>query len=72
MSPALPFHRDPEILGGTPAFVGTRVPIVTLFHHLKAGDPLGVFLEDFPSLTREQAVALLEEGRRSLLEQVSL
>ena len=45
--------NDPEILGGTPVFVGTRVPVKTLFDYLEAGDSLGEFLEDFPSVTRE-------------------
>jgi uncharacterized protein (DUF433 family) len=67
MPPALPYHSDPDILGGTPVFVGTRVPIAALFDHLKAGDPMDVFLEDFPSVSREQAVALLEEAKRRLL-----
>lgn len=51
---------DPEILGGTPVFVGTRVPISTFLEYIEAGDPLDEFLEDFPSVTRDQAVALLE------------
>jgi uncharacterized protein (DUF433 family) len=50
-------HIDPDILGGTPVFVGTRVPVRTLLDDLEAGDPLDEFLEDFPSVTREQAVA---------------
>ncbi len=50
-------HRDPDILGGTPVFMGTRVPIRTLLDYLEAGDPLDEFPEDFPSVTREQAVA---------------
>jgi uncharacterized protein (DUF433 family) len=53
-------HSDPEILGGTPVFVGTRVPVRTLILHLEAGDPLEAFLRSFPSVTREQAVAALE------------
>jgi uncharacterized protein (DUF433 family) len=53
-------HRDPDILGGTPVFVGTRVPVKILFDYLEAGDSLEVFLEEFPSVTREQAVAALE------------
>ena len=57
------FHRDPDILGGTPVFVGTRVPVKTLFDYLEAGDSLEVFLEEFPSVTREQAVAALELAR---------
>ena len=56
-------HSDPEILGGTPVFVGTRVPVKTLYDYLEAGDTLGEFLNDFPSVTREQAVAALELAR---------
>lgn len=56
-------HSDPEIMGGTPVFVGTRVPVKTLFDYLEAGDALDEFLSDFPSVTREQAVAALELGR---------
>jgi uncharacterized protein (DUF433 family) len=56
-------HSDPEILGGTPVFVGTRVPAKTLFDYLEAGDSLDEFLNDFPSVTREQAVAALETAR---------
>jgi uncharacterized protein (DUF433 family) len=58
---------DPEILGGTPVFAGTRVPIKTLFDHLEAGDSLEVFLDDFPSVSRELALAILEEARTALL-----
>src|SRR5688572_19356573 len=60
-------HRDPEIMGGTPVFVGTRVPFQTLLDYLEAGDPLGDFLEDFPTVTREQAVAALEQAKQALL-----
>ena len=56
-------HRDPEILGGTPVFVGTRVPVKSLYDYLEAGDTLDEFLESFPSVTREQAVAALELAR---------
>jgi len=52
--------RDPEILGGTPVFSGTRVPIRILFEHLESGDSLDVFLDDFPSVTRDQATSLLD------------
>ena len=51
---------DPEILGGTPVFIGTRVPIETLFDHLEEGASLDEFLDDFPTVTREQAVEVLE------------
>jgi uncharacterized protein (DUF433 family) len=53
-------HTDPEILGGTPVFVGTRVPVRILFEHLAAGDSVDTFLDAFPSVRREQAVAVLE------------
>ena len=58
---------DPEVHSGTPVFKGTRVPIKILFDHLEAGDSLEVFLEDFPSVSRELAVAVLEEARAALL-----
>jgi len=53
-------HTDPEILSGTPVFVGTRVPVRILFEHLAAGDSVDTFLDAFPSVRREQAVAVLE------------
>ena len=58
-----PVHSDPEILGGTPVFVGTRVPIKSLYDYLEAGDSLDEFLESFPSVSRKQAVATLELAR---------
>lgn len=60
-------HSDPEIMGGTPVFVGTRVPLETLLDYLEAGQPLSEFLEDFPTVTREQAVAALEQAKEALL-----
>ena len=60
-------HSDPEILGGTPVFVGTRVPFQALLDYLEAGDPLDEFLTDFPSVTREQAVTALEQAKEALL-----
>ena len=57
---------DPDIHSGTPVFRGTRVPIKTLFDHLEAGDPLEVFLDDFPSVGRQLAVAVLEQARAAL------
>jgi uncharacterized protein (DUF433 family) len=53
-------HSDPEIMGGTPVFVGTRVPVESLFNHLKAGDSIEVFLDGFPSVKREQVLTVLE------------
>ena len=60
-------HSDPEIMGGTPVFFGTRVPIKTLLDYLEAGDSLDVFLEDFESVNREQAIGLLELAKEMLL-----
>ena len=58
---------DPEVHSGTPVFRGTRVPVKTLFDHLEAGDSLDVFLDDFPSVSRELAIAVLEEARSALV-----
>ena len=60
-------HSDPEILGGTVVFVGTRVPVQSLFDHLEAGDSIVDFLEGFPSVQRQQVLAVLEEFRKELL-----
>ncbi len=59
-------HSDPEIQGGVPVFVGTRVPVKNLFDYLEAGDSLDEFLKSFPSVTRDQAVAALELAREAL------
>ena len=61
-------HSDPDILGGTPVFVGTRVPVQSLFDYLEDGETLDEFLRQFPSVKREQAVAALDHARASLLE----
>ena len=61
-------HCDPDIQGGVPVFVGTRVPLKNLFDSLEAGDGLDQFLEDYPSVTREQAVAALEMAREAMAE----
>ncbi|MFN4254035.1 MAG: DUF433 domain-containing protein [Saprospiraceae bacterium] len=58
---------DPEILDGTPVFAGTRVPVESLFWHLEDGASLDEFLDDFPSVTREQAVQVLELSNKSLV-----
>jgi uncharacterized protein (DUF433 family) len=58
---------DPEIMSGTPCFAGTRVPARTLIDYLEGGDSLDDFLEDFPTVSREQAVALLEEASELLI-----
>ena len=61
-------HSDPEILGGTSVFVGTRVPVQSLFDHLEAGDSIDEFLEGFPSVQRDQVIAVLEAFRKELLQ----
>jgi uncharacterized protein (DUF433 family) len=60
-------HSDPEILGGTPVFVSTRVPFQTLLDYLEGGETLDEFLENFPTVTREQAIAALEQAKEALL-----
>lgn len=64
-------HSDPEILGGTPVFVGTRVPVRTLLDYLEGGDPLEEFLDNYPSVSREQAVGFLEEAGKAVLAQIA-
>ena len=58
--------KDPDVLGGTPVFSGTRVPVDSLFDHLEAGVSLDAFLEDFPTVSRDQAIALLEIASKML------
>ncbi len=53
---------NPDVLGGTPVFSGTRVPVRVLMEHLEAGDPLDEFLDDYPTVTRDQAVRVLERA----------
>lgn len=65
MSPRSVTHSDPEILGGTPVFVGTRVPARTLIDYLEAGRPLSEFLDDFPTVSREQAITALEQAKEA-------
>ena len=59
-------ERNPEILGGTPVFAGTRVPVRILMEHLEAGNRLDEFLDDFPTVTREQAMSLLEHAEEAI------
>ncbi len=63
---------DSEILGGTPVFNGTRVPVKNLFDYLETGDSIGEFLEDFPSVQREQVVALLEISQKMIVASTEL
>jgi uncharacterized protein (DUF433 family) len=58
---------SPEVMGGTPVFMGTRVPIQTLMDYLKAGESIDDFLEGFPTVTREQVIDLLEEASNQLV-----
>jgi uncharacterized protein (DUF433 family) len=60
-------QSSPEVLGGTPVFIGTRVPVQALIDYLEAGHPLSDFLEDFPTVSREKAVAALEQAKEVLL-----
>jgi uncharacterized protein (DUF433 family) len=60
-------QRDDDILGGTPVFAGTRVPVQTLFDYLEEGDSLDEFLDDFPSVTRDHAVKVLEKMKDQYL-----
>lgn len=65
-NPVLVVHSDPEILGGTPVFVGTRVPLRNLIDYLECGHTLDEFLDAFPTVAREQAVAALEAAHQAL------
>lgn len=60
-------HSDPEIMGGIPVFVGTRVPLKNLFDYLEGNYSLEEFCDDFPSVPREQAIAVLQEAQHKLL-----
>lgn len=68
VKPANIVVRDPEILGGTPVFRGTRVPFQNLLDYLEGGETLDEFLDDFPSVTREAAIAALEQAKTLLVE----
>jgi uncharacterized protein (DUF433 family) len=63
-------HCDPEIMGGTPVFVGTRVPLQNLIDYLEGGESVEDFLEAFPTVTREQVMAVIEAGKLKMLETV--
>ena len=71
MDPRKIVHSDPEIVSGTPVFVGTRVPAQALLDYLEGGETIEEFLDDFPSVSREQAVAFLEEAGRALLASIA-
>ncbi|MGB3297861.1 MAG: DUF433 domain-containing protein [Phormidesmis sp.] len=58
---------SPDVMSGTPVFIGTRVPVQTLFDYLKGGDSIDDFLDGFPTVTRDQVISLLEEAGRQLI-----
>jgi len=62
---------DPDVMGGTPVFCGTRVPVQTLLDYLEGGESIDQFLAGFPSVTPEQVIAFLEEAKDRLVESVS-
>ena len=62
--------KDPDILGGEPVFRGTRVPFKVLTNYLEGGDTLDQFLEQYPSVSRELAIAAIEEARSSLVSRL--
>jgi uncharacterized protein (DUF433 family) len=62
--------KDPDILGGEPVFRGTRVPFKILMEYLEGGDTLDKFLEQYPTVSRESAIAAIEEARLSLISQI--
>lgn len=63
--------RSPDVMGGTPVFSGSRVPIQTLLDYLEAGESIDDFLEGFPSVSREQVIAFLEQAKDRLIADVS-
>jgi len=63
--------RSPDVMGGTPVFSGTRVPVQTLLDYLEAGETIDEFLEGFPSVKREQVIAFLEQAKDRFIESVS-
>lgn len=68
---SLPIHSDPEIMGGVPVFIGTRVPAQTLFDYLADGCSLDEFLDNFPTVSREQALRLLDLASTTVLEKAA-
>lgn len=71
MDPKQIVHSDPDILGGAPVFVGTRVPVDALIDFLEGGDTIEDFLENYPGVSREQVCAFLEEASRALAAEIA-
>jgi uncharacterized protein (DUF433 family) len=67
MDPKQIIHADPEILGGTPVFVGTRVPVDALIDFLENGETIEYFLDNYPGVSRDQVMAFLEEASQALV-----
>jgi uncharacterized protein (DUF433 family) len=67
----MPIHTNPDIMGGVPVFVGTRVPAQTLFDYLADGCSLDEFLDNFPTVSREQALSLLELASETVMEKAA-
>ena len=63
--------KSPEVMGGTPVFAGTRVPVQTLLDYLKAGESINDFLDGFPTVTREQVISFLDEAERQFVGMVA-
>ena len=64
------FHTDPEIMGGTPVFTGTRVPVQNLLDYLEGGESIEDFLDAFPSVQREHVIAVIEAAKLEILEAI--
>lgn len=71
MDPKQIVHADPEILGGTPVFIGTRVPVHALIDFLEGGDTIEDFLDNYPGVSREQVVGFLEEASHALVSSIA-
>ena len=71
MSQEALIHRDADIMGGVPVFVGTRVPVKTLFDYIEGGYAIDEFLDDFPSVSREQAIGVLESAHAAVTHESS-
>ena len=68
--PSPPVHTDPDVMSGTPVFVGTRVPFETLFDYLEAGQPLSEFLDDFPTVSKAAALTALKQSKAAFLARI--
>lgn len=68
---SLIISASPDVMGGTPVFLGTRVPMQTLLDYLKAGESIDDFLDGFPTVTKEQVIALLEEAEKQFASMVA-